>query len=515
MIKKIISPWWVLLLLGASPVISLYQLNISEIGLIYAIRPLLVGMLAAILLYIFFALIVRQSEKALLMTAVTYIIFTSYGAFYNLLKGWQVGSVLVGRHRTLIIFVLIITAIILLIVGRFKQQTAVSLAKAASWMIVALVLVPAVQITLNHAKIRLPAKTEQQAKEVQPSASQDLPDVYYFLLDSYAREDYIEQRMNYDNSGFIQQLEERGFQVADCALSNYTATRLSLSSSLNMDYLQNLVAGISPENKDASIMDPYIWNNQMLSYFKEKGYTSVAFETGYGFTELTDADYFIHRTNNPITQTNLTEFEALVLNNSILAATHNIPAIEKKLGLSFPYMDKYNREKFIIREIPSTLDIPGPKFVFVHLVTNHRPYIFDSDGSILTDNNYYLNDGVPLDESYYVAGYQKSLNFTNPQIINLVDTIVGESKVKPVIILQGDHGVRAPGRISIFLSVFGLSNQNSLPEDLSPVNLFRFILDDRFHESYPLLPNHHYASNVNKDPFNFEEFPVTDPCQIY
>jgi len=148
-------------------------------------------------------------------------------------------------------------------------------------------------------------------------------------------------------------------------------------------------------------------------------------------------------------------------------------------------------------------------------VTNHRPYIFDSDGSILADKNYYLNDGVPADEDYYIAGYQKSLDFTNPQIISNIDKILSDSKVDPIILLQGDHGVRSPGRISIFLSIYGLSEKSLLPADLSPVNLFRLVLNDRFGEEYPLLPNHYYSSNVNKDPFKFEEFPVTNPCKIY
>ncbi len=506
---------WGVLLLGAYPIISLYQLNISEVGIEYIIRPLIAGILIPLLIYGILSFVVKQNDKAFVMTVITYIILTSYGAMYNLTKGWQLGSWMIGRHRFLVIIVLIILTAIIWGIWKIKQPVITNLAKIASLICVVLIILPVFQIARNYQKIRFPIVSNTTYEALVSTAPNSLPDVYYFLLDSYAREDYIKTKMKYDNSGFIGQLEERGFQVADCSLSNFTATRLSLSSSLNMEYVQNLDDSLTPTNKDASVLDTYIQNNRVVKYFEDLGYTTVAYETGYTFTELTNSDYYISFVANPITLTNLTEFEALAINNTILAATHNIPFVEKKLGLSFPYKSKYNRQKFILNHIPTTLDIPGPKFYFIHLVTNHRPYIFDSDGSILADKNYYLNDGVPADEDYYIAGYQKSLDFTNPQIISNVDKILSDSKVEPIILLQGDHGVRSPGRISIFLSIYGLSEKSLLPADLSPVNLFRLVLNDRFGEGYPLLPNHYYSSNVNKDPFKFEEFPVTNPCKIY
>lgn len=514
-INKKTSYWWGIILLGAYPIISLYQLNISEVGIVYIIRPLIAAILVNLIIYSVFSLVVKQSDKAFLMTVIAYIILTSYGAMYNLAKGWQLGSWMIGRHRFLVIIVLIFLSLIIWGIWQIKQPVCINLAKIAFLICVVLVTLPVFQIARNYQKIRFPIASNSANEEIVSTAPNSLPDVYYFLLDSYTREDYIKTKMKYDNSRFIGQLKERGFQVADCSLSNFTATRLSLSSSLNMDYVQNLDENLTPANKDASILDPYIQNNRVVKYFEDLGYTTIAYETGYTFTELTNSDYYISFVANPITVTNLTEFEALAINNTILAATHNISFVEKKLGLSFPYKSKYNRQKFILNNISTTLDIPGPKFYFIHLVTNHRPYIFDSDGSILADKNYYLNDGVPLDENYYIAGYQKSLDFTNPQILSNVDKIISQSKVKPIIILQGDHGVKSPGRISIFLSIYGLSGKSMLPEDLSPVNMFRLVLNDRFGEDYPLLPNHYYSSNVNKDPFKFEEFPVTDPCKIY
>ncbi len=513
--KKKSFKWWGIILLGVYPIISLYQLNIAEIGIIYIIRPLIAGIVFTFIAYGLFFLLFKHQGKAFITSFITSIILTSYGALYNLINGWQFGMWIFGRHRFLVFIVMLVLLGIIWGISKIKTPVISNLEKIAAMICIIMVVLPIFQISLHYQKIRFPDSSRINNKAVISTAPNNHPDVYYFLLDSYAREDYIKSKMDYDNSGFISQLEMRGFQVVDCSLSNFTATRLSLSSSLNLDYVQNLDDSLSPSNKDASILDPYIQKSKVVKYFEDLGYTTIAYETGYPFTELTNSDYYIRSIANPIALPYITEFEALVMNNTILAATHNIPFIEKKLGLSFPYKSKYNRQKFILNNISSTLDIPGPKFYFIHLVTNHRPYIFDSDGSILTDKNYYLNDGVPIDDNYYISGYQKSLDFTNPQIITNVDKIIYASKVKPIILLQGDHGVRSPGRISIFLSVYGLSENTILPENLSPVNLFRFVFNDRFGENYPLLPNHYYSSNVNKDPFNFEEFPVTDPCKIY
>ena len=99
-----------------------------------------------------------------------------------------------------------------------------------------------------------------------------------------------------------------------------------------------------------------------------------------------------------------------------------------------------------MKKVPA---LPGPKFVYIHLVTTHRPYVFQADGSILNDERYYLNDGVPIDDEFYIRGFQYQVEFTNGYMLGLIDTIIADLKVPPVIILQGDHGVRAPGRHSI------------------------------------------------------------------
>jgi hypothetical protein len=251
-----------------------------------------------------------------------------------------------------------------------------------------------------------------------------------------------------------------------------------------------------------------------VAEFREKGYQIVAFETGYPFTDLVNADVHYSVTAKPYLAPYLTAFEVLALDNTIVSALKGNPAFVDALGIGFEFHDKFQRQQYILSKVTSIPFLPSPKFVFIHLVTTHRPYIFNPDGSPIVDKKYYQYDGFPANNETLIDGYQRVLQYTNTQLLPILQTIVTESGQKPVIILQGDHGVLAPGRNSILLSIFGLSTNVSLQPDLSPVNIFPMVLNDLFQSDIPLRSNLYVSSNVNKDPFLFTSLDASAPCEI-
>src|ERR1035437_726347 len=107
-------------------------------------------------------------------------------------------------------------------------------------------IIPVYQMT--YYEINLSSMNRQSANSQTTSSSAQVsgtnqisekPDVYYIILDMYTRADILRQVHKYDNSPFIQQLTAKGFYVGSCSQSNYGITTLSLSSSLNMDYLES------------------------------------------------------------------------------------------------------------------------------------------------------------------------------------------------------------------------------------------------------------------------------------
>lgn len=87
------------------------------------------------------------------------------------------------------------------------------------------------------------------------------------------------ESFNYDNSEFLGDLEELGFDIAYCSQSNYAQTNLAKASTFNMDYLQSFMGDLT--EGDASVRLPgFIQNNIVRNSLEDLGYTIVSFESG-------------------------------------------------------------------------------------------------------------------------------------------------------------------------------------------------------------------------------------------
>jgi hypothetical protein len=69
------------------------------------------------------------------------------------------------------------------------------------------------------------------------------PDIYYIILDAYPRNDELKKMFGYDNSEFTNFLSSRGFYIASQSQANYIYTEVSISSALNMSYLNSISTG--------------------------------------------------------------------------------------------------------------------------------------------------------------------------------------------------------------------------------------------------------------------------------
>ena len=93
---------------------------------------------------------------------------------------------------------------------------------------------------LRNADLQVPASSNGVVLR-----NNSLPDVYFIVLDGYARADVLQNDLNLDNSPFLDALRKRQFYVADCSMSNYAQTEQSFASSLNMMYLDGIIGQIS------------------------------------------------------------------------------------------------------------------------------------------------------------------------------------------------------------------------------------------------------------------------------
>ena len=116
------------------------------------------------------------------------------------------------------------------------------------------------------------------------------PDIYYIILDGYARTDVMRSLFDFDNAPFLDRLERRGFYIARRSTANYCQTPLCLSASLNAVYLDDLVKGLGPDQTELTDL---IGRNNVVASLKPLGYKFVSFATGFDPTEHPEADVYL------------------------------------------------------------------------------------------------------------------------------------------------------------------------------------------------------------------------------
>jgi len=126
----------------------------------------------------------------------------------------------------------------------------------------------------------------------------------------------------------------------------------------------------------------------------------------------------------------------------------------------------------------------------------HPPFIFSPNGSLIKDDLYYREAmGLPSTEELFQKGYANQVAFLDNRLPELLQTIISRSKTPPIIILQGDHGIRSENRMQI-LNAYYLPDSGAahLYPTISPVNSFRYIFNYYFGTNFPLLEDKSYYS---------------------
>lgn len=335
-------------------------------------------------------------------------------------------------------------------------------------------------------------------------------DIYVIVLDAYTTTEVLQKLYNYDNTWFISELESRGFYVIPQAKSNYSQTRTSTNSLLNMQYLDKLTEDFGEEYRNAMPLMIMLKNNRVMLQLKELGYRTVTYETDYAYTDAIMGD-INHKDDTQIG----------VLGNTLITQTVIYPLFHEMLFA-------HHRE-VILKSLKPVLHQDGPSFQFIHVFAPHPPFVFDREGNPTTPEYIYtFSDADALHKitptEYYQSRYPMQLEYISKQVLATIDYIKSNSTVEPIIILMGDHG---PGtfvyQIDVehsnhyermhILNAFYLPgvNPRKIPVDITPVNTFRFIFNEYFDANLPLLENRSFASSYIT-PYKFID--VTEASEI-
>jgi len=491
-------------LFSAYPVMALFGNNIDEARLDVVIRPVLVFLFGALLLLLVFRLILRDWHRAAFITSMWMILFSTYGHLISFLLDKKI-----TYSATYILAGWLLLATLFLSLA-FRKRTKFSGA-TGSLNLIALVLLAYPLYQGGSVVVRnfnLVGRSAQAApvQEMNSVNSEDLPDIYYIILDSYTRADLMKQAYAFDNSPFISKLEEMGFYIAQCSQSNYMRTDLSLASSLNMDYAQNLSDKFTADTYNRTQLFELLKHNAVRKTLEAAGYKTIAFETGFYWSEWDDADIFMGP--SPLSS-NLTSFEELLLKTTMLRVLVDAGRINAEQISGDHYRD---RTGFVLDSIPELVKYPGPKFAFIHIVSPHPPFVFGPEGEA-TDPTDFLNADQKIPAKSYALGYTNQVTYLNSRLEQILDTLINTSARLPVIILQGDHGpwMQPENKRLWILNAYYLPGHNDeLYNSISPVNSFRIVLNDYLGTDYDLLKDKSYFSPI---PYIYDFKPFSNPCK--
>ncbi len=402
------------------PVLFLYAHNIKETSVGQIWIPLAASVILALVLLVVLRFALKDMLKAGLSSLMFLFLFFSYGRFYELFEKW---GVFVPAHWYLIPVLLLVWAYCTYLIkkSQWDFRNATNLLN-----VVAVVLILINVFNIVSYEIRRPGLTPTgpQKPENSPATvvkSANLPDIYYIILNEYARSDIMQQHYNYDSSQFLDNLKQMGFFIADKSETPTPETYESIASSLNMNY--------DYITKPQEVVYQKIVDSDVASFLKSKGYKYIYFGNWYeiGRWKVVAGSYYNFYADADRSSLT-TEF------NDVFWQTTMLRPFARSIMESV--YDTYYRQGLLnvlqrLREMPQ---IEGPKFIFCHLMCPHPPFVFGPDGEHINSDDWYNFD----DKKFYLGQYI----FTDNGIENTVRSILKESRVEPVIILQSDHGIR-------------------------------------------------------------------------
>ena len=501
------------ILFALYPVLALYSLNTALVPPGDVPVPLFVNLVGTLAFWGLLSLILRNVARGAAGASFAVIFLYADGHIWDFVKDRAAFRSLYSFQEDLMwTWMLLFIPFFIFACWKWKRQDEVT--RGLNAFGVLLLVVPTCSIAASWISAWKGTKIQASLSGVSKLNTTERPDIYFIVLDGYGRGDAIKRVIGVSNDWFTNALKARGFYLPKESRSNYCETELSISSTLNLDYLQKLLPDLDPKKDDRKVLDEMIDQSGVSKYLKKIGYRYEAITTGFPAIHPESADLWQYK------ERGLSLFEGVLL------AETPIPAQDP-----VSYMSQFDTRRIILRAAFENLDksvIPGtqPRFIFVHILAPHPPFVFDADGnpvrpkkmaySIVDGNHFFENGGTPEE---YRNGYAGQVTYISKLMLSSVEKILTSSP-KAVIIIQGDHG----SKLKLNQEEVGKTDLNEcfpnlnayyvpktvkdkLYDGITPVNSFRLLFNGLFDDKFAQLPDRSYYSAWSF-PFRFIE--VTD-----
>lgn len=486
-------------LLSTYPFVSLYTTNIRFIPLYEILIGIFLVWVIITILWLILFRITNNFHKSALIITIFFILFFSFGHILpttvNILlrAGFDYAPKLMNqitwKQQVILVVWIVIFIIFLFLINRVQSdfRFITTFMNMTSLVLLFLTIFVSTRDLINQEKFLQEIFQDNFntsfLDNLEPihqfKSPEEKPDIYYIILDGYGRDDILNNYYSFDNHEILSYLYGKGFYIATESHSNYAHTVISLASSMNMKYMDDVAQHLGILSKNPAPLVNLIQSNRLINFLNNQDYSIVAFESSYSPTELLIADQFLSPGKT------LTAFQSELINITPLKIWLN----------NFQYDSHRQRTRFIFDHLPIAIQTDQPTFVFAHIISPHPPFVFGKNGErdnpdmafSTLDANYFTE---VAGRNEYVLRYRNQVIYLNTLIKNTIDQILSRPGKKPIIIIQGDHG---PGsridwnsaensfideRMSI-LNAYYFPDQDysNLYPEITPVNTFRVILD--------------------------------------
>lgn len=308
-------------------------------------------------------------------------------------------------------------------------------------------------------------------------------DIWYIVPDRYPRADTLAEVFDHDNRPFLGWLEDRGFQVAEGALANYPKTAHSLAATWNLAPVDELVPDPPVDGGDWQPLYALLRDHRLGRVLTEVGYEHIVLGSWWSPTATAaTAD----RTLRVDTDS---EFATVWRTQTLWPALVAGGGEDEETDLSLRERNRrYSSYQLDQLDQLARQRSRQPRFVQAHITIPHEPYVFDADGSFVTA------------EEASARGREENLvnqvAYLNARLRDLVDTLLsGPPETWPVIVIQSDEGPHPRARtgpsydwtsapddvlaekLRVLSAILLPGSDVELPEDLTGVNTWRYVLD--------------------------------------
>jgi hypothetical protein len=309
------------------------------------------------------------------------------------------------------------------------------------------------------------------------------PDIYFLLYDEYSNSLSLKEQYGFHND-IDSFLISRNFSLQEHSRSNYSFTPFSMSSILNMSFIQGI------KNVKSVTADDYANCNLLI---RDNEVIKILGAHGYQINNLSVFDLAGHPSR--VDQSFLPLKTKLISDRTLFAHMNKdigwllMTKWPFKLFMRNDYMKhKLNNEEFQELVVQTSLDKnQQPRFTYAHFYMPHPPCFYDKHGNPKDEKTLYqeFKDGRP-------ETYLEYLQYTNIRMRELIDTIQ-KNDPGSVIVLLSDHGYREKGtkKYSHFFRnlnavYFPDRDYRGFYDSVTAINQFRLVFNKMFHLSLPL-----------------------------